>query len=323
MNHILLMVVKRVALGVVTLIAVSMIAFLSMQFLPGDFATQILGQSATPEAVAGLRDELGLNDGMLHRYAIWIGSVLQGDFGTSFVGRGQGTPREVVDLVLPRLQNSLFLASFAASIAIPLALVLGVLTALWRNTVFDRVVNATTLVSIALPEFFVAYSLILVLSIMTGWFPSLASVRPDMPLYEKVHTASLPALTLVLVILAHSMRMTRASIIGLLGNSYVEMARLKGLSRLRTILRHVLPNAWAPIANIIALNLAYLIVGVVVVEVVFVYPGLGQLMVDSVRTRDMPVIQACILLFSAIFVLLNLLADIVSIATNPRLLHPR
>lgn len=323
MNPIISILLRRIALGLATMLFVSVIVFSSTQYLPGDFATQVLGQSATPEAVQALRLELGLNDSALVRYWAWMGGVLHGDFGASFVGRSQGEPRQVIDLVLPRLGNSLFLAGFTALIAMPLALGLGIITALYRHTPLDRSANAVTLIAIALPEFFVAYGLVLLLSIIAGWFPSLANVGPGMSILERIYATTLPALTLTLVITAHTMRMTRASIINLLGNSYVEMARLKGLSRASTIVRHVLPNAWAPIANIIALNLAYLIVGVVVVEVVFVYPGLGQLMVDAVKTRDIPVIQACVILFSLIFVVLNLLADIISIYTNPRLLHPR
>lgn len=180
-----------------------------------------------------------------------------------------------------------------------------------------------TLSSISFPEFFVAYILILVFSVKLGWFPSLADVSPETPLPERLYKVFLPALTLTLVVMAHMMRMTRAAIINLMASPYIEMAKFKGLSRSRIILYHALPNAWAPIVNVVALNLAYLIVGVVIVEVVFVYPGLGQLIVDSVQKRDIPVVQACSMIFAATYVLLNLTADIISIATNPRLLHPR
>jgi peptide/nickel transport system permease protein len=211
----------------------------------------------------------------------------------------------------------------AAIIAVPLALVLGMLAALYRNSLFDRIVNLTTLTSISVPEFFVAYILMLFLAVKFPIFYSLANVSPDTPFMERLARCALPAMTLVLVIVAHMMRMTRAAIINLLASPYIEMARLKGLSPSRIIHHHALPNAWAPIANVIALNLAYLIVGVVVVEVVFVYPGIGQLMVDAVSSRDIPVVQACALIFAVAYVLLNLLADIASIVTNPRLLHPR
>jgi peptide/nickel transport system permease protein len=228
-----------------------------------------------------------------------------------------------MSLILPRLGNTLFLAGMAALIAVPLALLLGMLAALHRNGFFDRLINVTTLTSISVPEFFVAYILMLFLAVRWEAFYSLATVSPDTPFFERVARCALPAMTLILVTVAHMMRMTRASIINLLASPYIEMARLKGVSPSRIIFHHALPNAWAPIATVIAVNLAYLIVGVVVVEVVFVYPGIGQLMVNSVSARDIPVVQGCALIFAATYILLNLLADIVAIVTNPRLLHRR
>ena len=323
MHPIVRTVLQRLGLGLVTLFVVSVIIFSSLQFLPGDFATSVLGQAATPETVAAFRRELGLNDPAVTRYIQWIGGVLQGDFGSSFSGRSQGREREVMELIGPRLWNTLFLASMTAIIAVPLALTLGITAALYRNSFYDRAVNATTLTTISFPEFFVAYILILVLATLWKVFPSLANVRESTELLDRIYMTSLPALTLTLVIVAHMMRMTRAAIINLLASPYIEMARLKGVSKSNVIIKHALPNAWAPIVNVIAFNLAYLVVGVVVVEVVFVYPGVGQLMVDAVTTRDIPVVQACALIFAATYILLNLFADIVSIVTNPRLLHPR
>lgn len=174
-----------------------------------------------------------------------------------------------------------------------------------------------------MPEFFVAYILILLFASLWPVFPSLATVTEEMALGERLRRIALPAITLTLVIVAHMMRMTRAAIINLLASPYIEMARLKGASRSEIILKHALPNAWAPIATVIAFNLAFLVVGVVVVEVVFVYPGIGQLMVDSVTSRDIPVVQACALIFAGTYIILNLIADIIGIVTNPRLLHPR
>jgi len=323
MHPIVRTVLQRLGLGLLTLFVVSIIIFSSLQFLPGDFATSVLGQAATPETVAAFRRELGLNDPAITRYIQGIGGVLQGDFGSSFSGRSQGREREVMELIGPRLWNTLFLASMTAIIAVPLALTLGITAALYRNSFYDRLVNATTLTTISFPEFFVAYILILVLATLWKVFPSLANVRESTELLDRIYMTALPALTLTLVIVAHMMRMTRAAIINLLASPYIEMARLKGVSKSNVIIRHALPNAWAPIVNVIAFNLAYLVVGVVVVEVVFVYPGVGQLMVDAVTTRDIPVVQACALIFAATYILLNLFADIVSIVTNPRLLHPR
>lgn len=326
MHPVLRTVLQRLGLGLLTLFFVSVIIFMSIEMLPGDFTEAVLGQAATKETVAAFREELGLDRPAYIRYFDWIGAVATGDFGTSFSGRaasGVDRSRPVVDLVAPRLWNTLFLAAMTAVIAVPLALFLGITAALYRNSIYDRVVNALTLTTISMPEFFVAYILILFLASLYGVFPSLANVDADMGLGERIYRTALPSMTLTLVIVAHMMRMTRAAIINLLASPYIEMARLKGVSRAGVILHHALPNAWAPIATVIAFNLAYLVVGVVVVEVVFVYPGIGQLMVDSVTARDIPVVQACALIFATTYILLNLLADIIGIVTNPRLLHPR
>ena len=311
-------------MGVATLFAVSIIIFSSMELLPGDFGQAILGQAATEDTVAAFRRELGLDQPAIVRYGQWLTAVLQGDLGTSFSGRnasGVDRSREVVDLVAPRLRNTLFLASMAALFAIPLSLALGISTALYRNSLYDRSISMTTLTAISFPEFFVAYILILFLSSLSSVFPSLANVDSDTPFSERIYRVALPALTLTLVIVAHMMRMTRAAIINLLASPYIQMARLSGASPTEVILKHALPNAWAQIATVIAFNLAYLVVGVVVVEVVFVYPGIGQLMVDAVARRDIPVVQGCALIFAMTYILLNLIADIIGIVTNPRLLY--
>lgn len=318
MHPLLIMVAQRLGLGLLTLFIISLIIFLGVELLPGDLAQEILGQAATPETVAAMRRELGLDLPPHTRYVEWLSGMLQGDFGRSLANQ-----REISELLGTRLLNTLFLAGLAALIAVPLALTLGILAALYRNTLFDRGVNVFTLSSISFPEFFVAYILILFLAVQAGWFPSISNISADMSLWDRVYRSLLPALTLTLVTTAHMMRMTRAAIINLLASPFIEMARLKGMPPSRVIWHHALPNAWAPISTVIALNLAYLVVGVVVVEVVFAYPGIGQLMVTSVQTRDIPVVQACAIIFAAVYILLNLAADIVSIATNPRLLHPR
>ena len=318
MNKLLKMVAQRIALGCLSLWVVSLIIFLGMEFLPGDIATEILGQSATAETVAAFRQSLGLDQPLHIRYLDWFGNLIQGDFGRSLANG-----REIDELLGGRFANTLFLAVVAALISVPLALALGFLAALYRNGLFDRSINALTLTSISFPEFFVAYILILFLSVNAGWFPSLANVDETQSLGQRLYSVALPSLTLTLVVVAHMMRMTRAAIINLLASPYIEMATLKGVGRWRIIMHHALPNAWAPIINVVVLNLAYLVVGVVVVEVVFVYPGMGQLMVDSVQKRDVPVVQACSLIFAATYILLNLTADILSVVSNPRLRHPR
>ena len=308
MNKILTMILQRFGLGLVTLFVVSAIIFLGVEFLPGDIAEALLGQGASPENVAALRHKLGLDVPAHTRYINWWSNVLQGDFGTSLANG-----RDIAGLIKIRLANTLFLAVVAASVSVPLAIIFGILAALYRNSLYDRSVNVITLGAVSAPEFLVAYILILYFSVTLGWFPSLSNVDANTTFLERLHRVALPATTLTGVILAYMMRMVRASIINLLASAYIEMAHLKGMSKLRVIVKHALPNAWAPISNIIAISLAYLVVGVVVVEVVFIYPGLGQLMVDSVSTRDIPVVQACSMIFAGTYILLNLSADIVSI----------
>ena len=331
MHPILSTLIKRVGLGFMSLFFVSLIIFSSIQLLPGDFVEAQLGQARTVETVAAFRKELGLDKPFYIRYTNWVVAAVQGDLGTTFSGRNASnanqpqisTARTVTSLLQPRLYNTFYLAALTAIIAVPLSLLLGITAALYRNSFYDRIVNASALTTISMPEFFVAYILIILLASINPFFPSLSNVTSSTPFFERIYLSILPALTLTLVTVAHMMRMTRAAIINLLSSPYIEMAELKGLSRSRVIIEHALPNAWAPIANIIAFNLAYLIVGVVVVEVVFVYPGVGQLMVDSVIKRYIPVVQGCALVFAVTYILLNLIADVISIVTNPRLLYPK
>jgi peptide/nickel transport system permease protein len=315
MNEIWRMIGQRLLLGLLTLFIISVVIFGATELLPGDLARELLGQSATEETLAALREQLGLNDPAPLRYWNWLAGVLQGDFGMSMA-----TQKPISELVGARLGNTLFLAFYAAALAVPFALLLGVLAALWRNSIFDRASNALALTAISFPEFFVAYTLILWLA-QSGLFPSMVRITGSTTTGDLLYMAFLPALTLTLVVTAHMMRMTRAAIINLLASPYIEMARLKGMSPMRVVLRHAVPNALAPIINVVALNLAYLITGVVVVEVVFVYPGLGQLMIDAVSNRDIAVVQAIALIFASAYVLLNLLADVLSTITNPRLMH--
>ena len=312
------LVAKRLAIGLLTLLVVSTVIFWAVELLPGDIATEILGQSATPETLQAFRERFDLMDPPMIRYVRWLGSALLGDFGLSLSNQ-----RPIADLIAQRAFNTFFLAAYAAAIAVPLAVGLGVLAALYRDSWLDRLISTVTLVVISFPEFFVAYILILVFAAGLGWFPSLANVTPGMDLGMRLYVTFLPALTMVLIVIAHMMRMTRAAIVNLLAVPYIEMAELKGLRRSRIIVVHALPNAVAPIVTVVALNLAYLIVGVVLVEVVFVYPGLGQLLVDSVAKRDVTVVQAACLIFAATYILLNMLADVLGILSNPRLLHPR
>ncbi len=318
MGDITRLILKRLGLGLVTILVVSVLIFFAVELLPGDIAQAVLGQGATEETVAAMREQLGLDRPAFVRYFDWLGGAATGDFGVSLV-----SGERVSEAISGRFAHTLFLASYAAVIAVPISILLGVFTALYRNTIFDRVANVLTLSTISSPEFFLGYILILFLAVRVTMFPAIASLSSDMTFLELLHRTFLPMLTLVLVVTAHMMRMTRAAIINLLASPYIEMARLKGTPPWKVIVKHALPNAWAPIINVVALNLAYLITGVVLVEVVFVYPGIGQLLVDAVAKRDFPIVQACCLIFAATFILLNLAADVGSILTNPRLRHPK
>ncbi len=309
------MILSRLSLGVMTLVAVSAVVFFSMALLPGDVAQQMLGRAGTPEAVATLRHDLGLDRPIGQRYVSWLSGILHGDFGRSLA-----SGRPIAQIAKGRLLNTLFLASFAAIISIPLSVGLGILAALYRRRAADTAINLITLLAISLPEFLIAYLLIYLFTVKAGWAPSLAVVGADTPLPERLHKTILPVMTLTFAVAAHMTRLTRAAIVNVLSSSYIEMAHLKGLSPWRIIVRHAVPNALGPIVNVVVLNLAYLIVGVVVVEVVFTYPGLGQLMVDSVSKRDLPLVQASCLIFAATYITLNLLADLLSIVFDPRIL---
>jgi peptide/nickel transport system permease protein len=312
------LVLNRFGLGILTLFAASVLIFIGTEILPGDLASAILQNTATPETLAKMRLDLGLDQPAYVRFFAWLFGALRGDFGHSLANG-----RDVLTEIAPRFANTMFLAAYAAIVAVPLAIGLGLLAAIWQGGVFDRLVNVVTLMTISVPEYFLAYILIKYVAVELGWFPSLASVSSDTPFLDRLYIAFLPMLTLVLVIIAHMMRMTRASVLSVMASPYIEMAILKGLRPSRIVVRHALPNALAPIISVVALNLAYLIVGVVVVETVFVYPGLGQLMVDEVSKHDVPVVQACGLIFAATFILLNMTADILAILSNPRLRQPR
>ena len=311
-------IIKRIAFGLLTLVVISLLIFLGVELLPGDVAEAILGQAALPETVEAFRRELKLNLPPHIRYFTWLGDFFQGDFGNSLANG-----RPVIDLIGWRFANTLFLAISAGLIAVPIAIILGILAALYRNSLFDRFISMATLSTISFPEFFVAYILIALLSVHLIIFPSISNIHDQMSFWQKIHAIVLPCLTLTLVVVAHMMRQTRAAIINIMASPFIEMARLKGIKRMRIIVFHAFPNALSPVINVVAINLAYLIVGVVIVEVVFVYPGLGQLLVDSVAKRDIPVVQASGLIFAFIYIGLNLLADVMSILANPRLRSPK
>jgi peptide/nickel transport system permease protein len=311
-------VAQRIALGLILLLAVSALIFLGVEALPGDTAEAILGQQATATALANLREKMQLGDPAFVRYFRWLGGILQGDLGVA-LSNGQ----DIATSIGQRLGNTLFLAFWAAIIAVPLAIVLGLIAARYVGRWPDKLISAVTLTTISLPEFVLGYLLIFFLAVKWQLLPSAAMIFDGMSLGEQLYAIALPVLVLVLVVLAHMMRMTRAAILNVMQSAYIETAELKGLSPMAVIARHAFPNAIAPVVNVVMLNLAYLVVGVVVVEVVFVYPGMGQFLVDHVTKRDLPVVQASGLIFAAVYIGLNIFADVVSILANPRLRHPK
>jgi peptide/nickel transport system permease protein len=312
------LILSRVALGLVTLLAVSLLIFVATEVLPGDVASAVLGQGATPETLAVFRHELGLDRPAYVRYLEWLFNALRGDFGVALTNK-----RDIVTSISPKFDNTMFLAGYAALIAVPLAVGLGIVAAINEGKWIDRFVNVVSLAAISFPEFFIAYVLILFLAVRAHWFPVLSTVFSDMSLGQRLYVVALPAVTLTMLVTAHMLRMTRSSVLSIMSQPYIEMAFLKGLKRSRVVFIHALPNAAAPIITVIALNLAYLIVGVVVIETVFVYPGIGQFMVDGVTKRDLPVVQACGLVFAGAFVILNTIADVLAILVNPRLRKAR
>ncbi|WP_298971884.1 ABC transporter permease [uncultured Roseobacter sp.] len=318
MHPIVKLVAQRLALGLLLLFAASILIFAGTSILPGDVAQQILGQAATPEALENLRRELGLNEPAVTRYFSWLGGILQGDLGTALTNG-----RDIAESLSSRLSNTLFLAFWAAVIAVPLAIFLGLLAVRYKDRWPDKIISGVTLTTISIPEFMIGYVLIYWVSIKWGMFSSVAIINDSMTLGQKLNAIAIPVMVLTLVVLAHMMRMTRAAILNVMQSAYIETAELKGLGMLKIIRKHAFPNAIAPIVNVVMLNLAYLVVGVVVVEVVFAYPGMGQYLVDHVSKRDVPVVQACGLIFAAVYIGLNLIADIVSILANPRLRHPK
>lgn len=312
------LIVQRIALGLLLLLAVSVLIFAGTQILPGDVAQSILGQSATPQALANLREELGLNEPAYIRYFKWLGGVVTGDLGVA-LSSGQ----DIASSIGSRLWNTLSLAFWAAIVSVPLAIILGLLAVRYRDGFVDRLISGLALASTSLPEFFIGYLLVYFFAVKLQWLPGISIVYDGMSFGERMQAIFLPATALTLVVLAHMMRMTRAAILNVMQSAYIETAELKGLSAFAVIRKHALPNAIAPIINVVMLNLAFLIVGVVVIEVIFVYPGMGQYLVDHVAKRDVPVVQAVGLIFAAIYIGLNLVADIAAIAANPRLRHPK
>ena len=318
MHPVLKLLSQRIALGLLLMFLSSAMIFGLTEALPGDAAQAVLGQGATPEALENLRRQMGLDQPAILRYFGWLGGLLTGDMGVSLTNR-----LDIATSIGSRLGNTLFLASCAAVVAVPLAIFLGLLAVRFQNRWPDKLISGVTLTTISIPEFLIGYVLIYFIAVKLGWFQPLALINDEMSLWAKLRVVALPVTVLTLVVLAHMMRMTRAAVLNVMQSAYVETAELKGLTTFTVIRKHALPNAISPIVNVVMLNLAYLVVGVVVVEVVFVYPGMGQFLVDAVVKRDVPVVLACGVIFAFIYISLNLVADVVSILANPRLRHPK
>jgi peptide/nickel transport system permease protein len=307
--------IRRLLLSLATLWIVSLVIFAATELLPGDVATAILGREATPETLAKLRTELGLDRPALVRYGEWISGVMQGDFGESLARRGQS----VGALISERLRNTLVMSLFAALIGLPLALLLGVISGLTRDRWPDLLISTVSLVGMSLPEFVIGALLILTFGMLWAIFPAITLINPDAPLRELLPNLVMPVTTLVIVMVAYIQRMVRTSLIDALSSDYVQMATLKGLPRRRVILAHALPNALLPAINATALTVAWLVGGVVVVETVFNYPGVGRLLVAAVGDRDLPLVQALGLMGAALYIAINLIADLLTLWLNPRL----
>jgi peptide/nickel transport system permease protein len=313
---ILILLVQRIALALLSLLAVSVIVFAITAVLPGDAAQEQLGQEATPEALAALRAQMGLDVPAPQRYLRWLAGMFSGQLGVSST-----TQLPVSELIGSRLPNSLLLAAVTALFSVPIALTLGIAAAVWRGSWFDRAASMGAVAVVSVPEFLVATLAVLVFAVQLRWLPALSYVNDIESLGQMLRAFAMPVLTLCCVIIAQMMRMTRAAVIDQLEAPYIEMVRLKGASPLRMVMAHALPNAVGPIANAVALSLSYLLGGVIIVETIFNYPGIAKLMVDGVSQRDMPLVQACAMLFCAAYLILVTTADICGIVANPRLRH--
>ncbi len=308
------LVAGRILLSLLTLLIVSLIIFAVLEILPGDVATRILGRDATPEALELLRAKLGLNDPAPLRYLHWLGGLLTGDLGQSLA-----SSRPVGEIVAPRIYNTVLLSAYAFLLYLPLTVLPALLQAIRRDRPVDHAFSILTLVLLSVPDFLLATILLFTFVVLVPILPAISLVDHSSSATDYLRAMTLPALTLAIVMAVYAVRMLRDNLIEVLDSDYVRMAELKGLSAKRVLLRHALPNALVPTLNVTALNLAYLVGGVVVVEKVFSYPGFGSLLVDSLQLRDLPVIEATVMIAALVYVGANLIADVAAILLNPRL----
>ncbi|SCB34489.1 ABC transporter permease [Rhizobium multihospitium] len=313
-SEVSILVLNRLFIAIISLLIVSFAVFFATSMLPGDTASILLGQAATPEAVAGLRKAMHLDEPAILRFMGWLLGLMRGDLGISYANN-----MPVAQLIGGRLVATLELAAITTLVSVPLALLLGITSAMLRGSYYDRLVTVISIGVISVPEFMVATLAVLLFAVYLRWLPALSSTSEAHTLFDLMKIYAMPVITLTFVISAQMIRMTRAALIETLKTPYVEMALLKGASRSRMVFRHALPNALGPIVNAIALSLSYLVGGVIIVETIFNYPGIAKLMVDAVATRDLPLIQSCAMIFCLGYLLLITAADIIAILSNPRL----
>lgn len=312
------LILRRLFLGLVTVWTMSILVFFGIELLPGDVADAMLGQLATPETLQAIRDDLALERPAYVRYLAWLRGFITGD-----LGRALATGRPIFDLMAFHGPMTLLLGSITAFIAVPLAVSLGLIAAMYPGSPFDRTVTTITLMILSGPEFLIATLLVIIFAVELRWVPAVAYFPVDPTKQEVFRALFLPVLTLTLVVLAPMIRMTRSALLNVMTSPAIQTALLKGVPRRRIVLVHTLPNAVAPIANVVAGSLAYLFTGVIIVEVIFTYPGLAKVFVDAVGLRDIPLVQTCAMLFCTIYVWLYLLADVIAIVCNPRLRFPK
>jgi peptide/nickel transport system permease protein len=308
------LVIKRILLGLITLFIVSLITFVGVEILPGDACTTYLEREAYGAALEACSERLGLHVPAYERYISWAFGVLQGDFGYSLSG-----DMKINDVLGPRVKNSMVLASASILIGIPIALLLGIITALWRDKMPDIIISTIAIFSMTIPEFVSATLLILIVAIWLEWLPGIVIVPTGVSVYELLPNIILPVIAISMIMTAHMARMVRSSVIQVMASDYVQMAILKGVPYWKMVFKHVLPNALLPAINVVALTIAWLLGGVVVTEVVFNYPGLGRLVIESISNRDLPVVQALAIILASIYVSINLIADLMTLMLNPRL----
>jgi peptide/nickel transport system permease protein len=305
---------KRVLSALLTLLLVSMVVFAAASLLPGDAAQEVLGQSATAEQVTALRHEMGLDQPAVTRYAHWLTSMLRGDPGWSYIAG-----MSVSELIGNRLVNTLSLAGATALVSVAMALTTGIVSAIHRGGRLDRALNLITLSLVAMPEFLIATVFVLIFSVKLTLLPPIAMISQEATWGELLRSCALPVACLAFVVTAQMARLTRAAVADELDRPYVEMARLKGVPLRRIVLFHIMPNAAGPVLNAMALSLSYLMGGALIIETIFSFPGLASLMVNAVTSRDMPLLQACAMVFCTAYLAMILIADVVAILANPRL----